>query len=140
MNISVVQLNHPGFVDTVARVLDDVDIEPKYLDLEITESIATKEAEHIPLVLKQLKVLGVCISIDDFGTEYSSLGRLKHLPIDRIKIDMQFVHGIETNTKDHEIIKVMIALAKSLDLKVIAERVETDGTGADDGDVGFKAG
>ncbi len=77
-------------------------------------------------MLSELKKLGVTIAIDDFGTEYSSLSRLKMLPIDRIKMAMQFVHGISANNKDEAILQVMIHLAKSLKLKVIAEGVETD--------------
>jgi len=76
-------------------------------------------------ILEQLRGLGVTISIDDFGTEYSSLSRLKMLPLDRIKLDMQFVRGIEEGEKDKAITKVIISLAKTLGIKVIAEGVET---------------
>jgi len=77
-------------------------------------------------VLEDLKTLGVTISIDDFGTEYSSLSRLKSLPVDRIKIDMQFVHGISMGNKDEAIAKIIIQLAKNLNMNVIAEGVETE--------------
>ena len=76
-------------------------------------------------ILNSLKAQGVTIAIDDFGIEYSSLSRLKHLPIDRMKIDIQFIRGIEADEKDREITKAIINLAKSMKLKVIAEGVET---------------
>ena len=82
--------------------------------------------DHIIEVLRRLKELGVSICIDDFGTGYSSLSRLKLLPVDRIKMDMQFVHGIEKNEKDRAISKVMITLAGNLKMKVTAEGVETE--------------
>ena len=97
------------------------------MELEITESTAIKESICIGEVLAKLKNIGVTIAIDDFGTEYSSLSRLKMLPIDRIKIDMQFTQGIETNEKDRAITMIIINLAKSLGLNVIAEGVETEG-------------
>ena len=84
-----------------------------------------KETEYIIESLKQLKQLGVKIAIDDFGTEYSSLNYIKQLPVDKIKIDISFIRGININYKDEAIIKVIISLAKNLGLKVIAEGVET---------------
>lgn len=125
VNLSIVQFSNPNFVNTVDRILKEADLSPKYLELEITESIATKEAAHVVDALTRLKQLGVSISIDDFGTEYSSLNRLKALPIDRIKIDMQFIQGIEGSEKDQAITKIIINLAKSLRLEVLAEGVET---------------
>ena len=125
VNLSVNQFRNPALVDSVDRILKETHLDPKYLELEITESIAIKEAGYIIDVLEHLKQLGLSISIDDFGTEYSSLSRLKNLPIDRIKIDMQFVQGIENSEKDRAITKIIINLAKSLGLKVIAEGVET---------------
>ena len=95
------------------------------MELEITENIIMKEPEYIIKSLKQLKQLGVKITIDDFGTEYSSLNYIKQLPVDRIKIAMPFIKGININHKDEAIIKVIIALAKNLELKVIAEGVES---------------
>ena len=125
VNLSAVQLNNPNFVDRVESIVKESNLAPRYLELEITESIATKEASHIISALNQLKEFGISISIDDFGTEYSSLSRLKALPIDRIKIDMQFIQGIEGCEKDQAITKVIIALAKGLGLEVVAEGVET---------------
>ena len=106
-------------------MLADTGLNPECLELEITESVANGNTENMVAILRQLKELGVSISIDDFGTEYSSLSRLKLLPVDRIKMDMQFVQGIESSEKDQAITKVIINLAKSLNIKVIAEGVET---------------
>lgn len=125
VNLSVIQFSNPRLVNTVERILQETGLSPKLLELEITESVATKGAVNIVDTLNRLKQLGVSISIDDFGTEYSSLNRLKELPIDRIKIDKQFIHGIEGNEKDQAITKVIINLAKGLGLEVLAEGVET---------------
>ena len=125
INISPVQFNNPDFAENLNQLLKEEGLSPKYLELEITESVATKESGHILNTLNKLKQLGVTISIDDFGREYSSLNRLKTLPVDRIKIDMQFVHGIEGSEKDQAITKVIINLAKNLGLEVLAEGVET---------------
>ena len=126
VNLSAVQFNNPGFVESVKSILEKSKLDPKYLELEVTESVATKESPNIISALNQFKEVGVLISIDDFGTEYSTLDRLKALPVDRIKIDMQFVQGIEGCEKDQAITKVIINLAKSLGLEVIAEGVETE--------------
>lgn len=125
VNLSINQFNDIRLVDSVENILKETGLNPKYLELEITESIAINEASYIIDILGSLKKLGVSISIDDFGTEYSSLSRLKTLPLDRIKIDMQFVQGIEGSEKDQAITKVIINLAKSLELEVVAEGVET---------------
>jgi len=125
VNVSVQQLRSRTFAQQVAGVLADSGLKPELLELEITESVANSGARGMVEILTHLKALGVSISIDDFGTEYSSLGRLKLLPIDRIKLDMQFVQGIEQSQKDRAIAQVIINLAKNLHLKVIAEGVET---------------
>lgn len=125
VNLSIVQFRNPNLVNRIVSILKESGLEPKYLELEITESVASKDSAQVQRTLKQLRDLGVTISIDDFGMEYSSLDRLKALPIDRIKIDMNFVQGIEINEKDQAITKIIINLAKSLGLKVLAEGVET---------------
>lgn len=127
VNISVIQLRNPKLCAVVSSILEETGLDPAWLELEITESAATRESDYIIGLLKRLKELGVTLSIDDFGTEYSSLSRLKMLPVDRIKMDMQFVRGIEGSDKDKAITMVIINLAKNLGLKVIAEGVETEG-------------
>jgi len=124
VNLSIVQFNDPNFVDKVGQIVEEAGLDPQYLELEVTESIATKEAIHVVDALDRLKQLGISISIDDFGTGYSSLNRLKSLPIDRIKIDMQFIQGIRGSEKDQAITKAIINLAKNLRLEVLAEGVE----------------
>lgn len=125
VNVSVHQLRNPNFVALIGDILEETGLNPKFLELEITESSAVNEEHYIIDVLNDLKKLGVSISIDDFGTKYSSLTRLKVLPIDRIKMDMQFVHGIEESDKDKAITKIIINIAQNLGIKVIAEGVET---------------
>jgi diguanylate cyclase (GGDEF)-like protein len=124
VNISANQLRNPRFAELVEQILAEYQLAPEYLELEVTESVAIREPAYIVALLNQLKNIGVQLSIDDFGTEYSSLSRLKQLPADRIKIDMQFVQGIDKSEKDRAISKVIINLAKSLHIKVIAEGVE----------------
>ncbi|MPM89003.1 putative signaling protein [bioreactor metagenome] len=124
VNVSVHQLRSPGFVSLVEKTLRDSGLEPRHLELEITESAATGSPEGVVQVLHQLKSLGVCLAIDDFGIQYSSLSRLKQLPVDRIKMDLQFIQGLEYNKKDREISMVIIHLARSLGLGVVAEGVE----------------
>lgn len=126
VNLSVEQFRHEQLVETVQNTLEETKMDPKYLELEITESIAMKGSNHMIDMLSQLKALGVTISIDDFGTEYSSLSRIKVMPIDRIKMDMNFVQSISQSSKDDAIVRIIIQLAKSLDLNVIAEGVETE--------------
>ncbi len=126
VNVSVNQLLNSDFVNTVKKVLEETGLESQYLELEITENIAIQESEFIIHVLSDLKALGVSLAIDDFGIEYSSLSRIKMLPVDRLKIDMHFTKGILNNEKDRIIVDVIIKLAKDLNLKVIAEGVEKE--------------
>lgn len=127
VNLSLVQFRNPLLVKTITKTLNKTGLDPKYLELEITESIAVEEGDSVIEVLHKLKDLGISIAIDDFGTEYSSLSRLKALPMDRIKIAMEFIHGItEEKSRDKVIAEIIIKLAKSLGLKVIAEGVETE--------------
>jgi diguanylate cyclase (GGDEF)-like protein len=126
VNVSVKQLLNSQFVNTVIQVLDETRLDPQYLELEVTENIAIQESEYMIGVLSRLKALGISLAIDDFGMEYSSLSRIKLLPIDRIKIDMHFISGIQNSQKDRAIVDVIIRLAKELKLSVIAEGVEKE--------------
>lgn len=125
VNLSIRQFQNNNIVNEVQSILTDTGFDPNYLELEITEGIAMQEQFQIIEELKLLREIGVHIAIDDFGTEYSSMNHLKQLPIDRIKIPIPFVHGIDMGPKDQAITKSIIVLAKSLGLKVIAEGVET---------------
>ena len=126
VNLSLGQFLNPNLVGIVESILKKTQMDPNFLELEITESIATYDADYIIGTLNRLKSLGVTISIDDFGTEYSSLSRLKIMPVDKIKIDMRFTQGIFRGSKDESIIKVMLQLGKIFGLKVLAEGVENE--------------
>ena len=125
MNLSARQFQQPDLVTQVKRALDDTGLPPSSLDLEITETHAMQNAEATILTLRELKRLGVRISIDDFGIGYSSLSYLKRLPIDTLKIDQSFVRDITTDPDDAAIATAVIALAHTLKLQVVAEGVET---------------
>lgn len=126
VNLSLEQFRSGKLETIVQNCLEKTGLEARYLELEITETIAMDDSPEVIQTLHQLKALGVGISIDDFGTEFSSLSRLKDLPVDSIKIDRPFIGGIGVNPKDEAIIAVMIHLAQKLGLRVIAEGVETE--------------
>lgn len=125
VNLSVEQFRSSNLERMIHHCLEVTGLEPQYLDLEITEGIAMKTSQYVVCQLYALKKLGVAISIDDFGTAFSSMSRLKDLPVDRLKIDRQFIWGIGENPRDEAVISVMIHLARELGLTVTAEGVET---------------
>lgn len=125
VNISLRQFMQKEFAHTVDRILKEAGIDAGYLELELTESIIMDNAETVIKILNELKQIGVRLAIDDFGTGYSSLIYLKHMPIDIIKIDQSFVRDMTVDSDDAAICDAIIKLAKSLDLEVIAEGVET---------------
>ena len=124
VNISVAQLNHPDVLDMLKRVLSNTQINPKFVDLEITESISMGDLDSNLALLHDIKKLGFSLSIDDFGTGFSSLNYLQKMPIDRLKIDQAFVRTSNTES-GREIVEMIIHLGRTLDLTVIAEGVET---------------
>jgi diguanylate cyclase (GGDEF)-like protein len=125
VTLSMEQFRNPNLVGMVAAEIEASGIDPKWLELEITESIAANEAEGTVDVMHALRALGVQIAIDDFGTEYSSLSRLKSLPVDRLKLDMMFVHGIGQDPRDEAVARTILRLAADLSLHTLAEGVET---------------
>lgn len=125
INLSSVQVIETGMAEEIEKIIQEVGLDPRYIELEITESMALRKKEEVVDIFKRFKDIGVSIAIDDFGTEHSSLSRLKLLPIDRIKIDMQFIQGLDHSEKDRTITKIMIGLAKDLGMNVLAEGVET---------------
>jgi EAL domain-containing protein (putative c-di-GMP-specific phosphodiesterase class I) len=125
VNLSALQFNHPKLIDMVREVLAQHSLEPRYLTLEITESTAMRDADTSLVILEQLHHMGVRISIDDFGTGYSSLLYLKRLPASELKIDRGFVRDLTHDTEDAAIIAAIVALGRALDLKIVAEGVET---------------
>ena len=124
INMSGKQFKQRNFVDLISDELKNSKLEPELLELELTESILL-QSEVTSSVLNEFDKLGVKLSIDDFGTGYSSLSYLKKLPISKLKIDQSFVHGISHDPSDEEIIKAIINMAHNLNIKVIAEGVET---------------
>ncbi|QNK60836.1 EAL domain-containing protein [Paenibacillus sp. PAMC21692] len=124
VNLSIRQFLQHDLASRIAEVLETTGLEPKYLDLEITESM-TIDVSHITRCLLEITNLGVGISVDDFGTGYSSFHYLKNFPIDRLKIDRSFVRDIQQDPSDAEIVAAIIAMAHNLNIQVIAEGVET---------------
>jgi len=125
VNISGMQFRQPDFLEMVGKIIRETGIEPESLELEFTESVVMEHADKTINTLRALKNMGLGLSIDDFGTGYSSLSYLKHFPIDRIKIDRSFVADLAHNSDDAAIVEAIIFLAHSLNLKVVAEGVET---------------
>ncbi len=126
VNLSGRQFQSADVVELVRVVLRETGLPARYLELELTESIVMEQAEQAIATLDALKALGVRLSIDDFGTGYSSLAYLKRFPIDKLKIDRSFVHGLADDPNDREIAATIIAMARSLNLDVLAEGVETE--------------
>jgi diguanylate cyclase (GGDEF)-like protein/PAS domain S-box-containing protein len=125
VNLSARQFRHPELVPQVAQVLEETELAPELLELEITETIAMHDVGGSQKTLRELKALGVRITLDDFGTGYSSLSYLKTFPIDSLKIDRSFIQDITTSKSDVAIAVASIAFAHGLDLRAIAEGVET---------------
>ncbi|PHS72802.1 MAG: GGDEF domain-containing protein [Cycloclasticus sp.] len=126
VNVSAVQLDQNDYVENVLNAIKRHDIKPNLLKLELTESMLLADIEAIIDKMTQLKQNGISFSLDDFGTGFSSLQYLKRLPIDQLKIDQSFVRDIEHDEQDRSIVQTIIAMAKGLNLDVIAEGVETD--------------
>lgn len=125
VNVSVQQFSRDNFLESVQRILAQTGVDPRRLELEITESLLMKDVAETTACLKRFRQAGIALSIDDFGTGYSSLGYLRRFPIDALKIDRSFVKDLEKNDDAAAICAAIIALARELKLKVIAEGVET---------------
>ncbi|TAK75718.1 MAG: GGDEF domain-containing response regulator [Gammaproteobacteria bacterium] len=124
VNVTAQQFIHQNLVEVVSKILHDTQLNPEYLELELTENVIVSNIEVLNTI-GELKKLGVTIAIDDFGTGYSSLSYLKKIPLDRLKIDSSFVQHIKSPSDDEVIIRAIIAMAKNLNLEVLAEGVET---------------
>ncbi len=125
VNISAVEFRHKDFLECVALILKETGLAPRYLELELTESILMHDAEASITELQALKGMGLQLAIDDFGTGYSSLSYLKRFPIDTLKIDQSFVRDIATDADDATIVSAVIGMGRNLRQRVIAEGVET---------------
>jgi len=126
VNVSAVQFRQAGFCELIRRVLHETGLAPQYLELELTESLLLSNADVMFSVLQELKAMGLKLAIDDFGTGYSSLSYLKQFPVGKLKIDRSFIRDIAVNPDDAAITTAITSLAKSLNLKVIAEGVEDE--------------
>jgi EAL domain-containing protein (putative c-di-GMP-specific phosphodiesterase class I) len=125
VNISAIELRDPDFLDHVCAALRESRLEPRYLELELTESVLMQHAEPTAFVLQALRDIGVRIAIDDFGTGYSSLSYLQKFPVDTLKVDRSFIHEISFNPDYAPIVSAVISMGKSLNHRVVAEGVET---------------
>jgi len=125
VNITPKQFAQPDLATQIGEILQQTGIDPSCLDLEITETIAMADVSHSSVALAQLKALGTRLSIDDFGTGYSSLSRLQRFPVDTLKIDRAFISRMDSDLETYEIVRIIVMLAHSLGLKVVAEGVET---------------
>ena len=126
VNVSEIQLRDEGFCDLVHRVLNETGLAPEHLELELTESLLLSSDGVPSRVLKTLGKMGVLLAIDDFGTGYSSLGYLRDLPVRKLKIDRSFVRDLPDRKEGATLIEAMLSMARSLNLQVTAEGVETD--------------
>ncbi|MBR8833034.1 MAG: EAL domain-containing protein [Stigonema ocellatum SAG 48.90 = DSM 106950] len=124
VNLSPKQFRQPKLVDTVARILEQTGLEPHFLELEITETTAIADLEFTRTVLNELEKMGVHLSIDDFGTGHSSLSRLQLLPLHNLKIDRSFIQALTTDPRVAHIVTAIVALGRSLGLRLTAEGVE----------------
>lgn len=126
VNFSVRQFRHAAMVETVDRGIRETGVDPRWLDIELTESSIMKNPESVASSLEELKRLGILVSVDDFGTGYSSLAHLKRLPIDVIKVDQSFVRNVTADANDAAIAAAIVTMAHALGMRVIAEGVETE--------------
>ncbi|SDD49995.1 diguanylate cyclase (GGDEF) domain-containing protein [Paenibacillus sp. UNCCL117] len=126
VNLSAKHFGHGNLVDTIRRILEETGLEPRYVCLEITESVFIKQTDSVIESLTQLREMGIEISIDDFGTGYSSLNQLQRLPVTVVKLDRTFIQDLDQDEKKSAIVKAVIELAHSMGLKVVAEGIETE--------------
>ena len=125
VNVSAIELRDENFLEGFYRILSETRMDPRCLELELTESVLMKHAESAASILQTLREQGVQVAIDDFGTGYSSLSYLRKFPIDALKIDQSFVSQVTSTADDRSIVTAVISMARSLNLRVVAEGVET---------------
>jgi len=125
VNVSAVQMAEENFVTLVGTCLDKYELAPKYLELEVTETMVLNDIDIMLEKINELATMGIKISIDDFGTGYSSFSYIKQLPASTLKLDMEFIKDIPAKKEDMAVVDGMIVLAHNLGMKVVAEGVET---------------
>jgi EAL domain-containing protein (putative c-di-GMP-specific phosphodiesterase class I) len=126
VNVSPIQFRQQGFRELVRDVLDETGLDPKYLELELTESLLLSSADFMFSLIQELKDMGVMLAIDDFGTGFSSLGYLRQFKVNRLKIARSFIQDVSVDTDDAAITTAIINMAKALNLSVLAEGVENE--------------
>ncbi len=124
VNLSAKQFRDPFLTDYVTEMIKEYGIDPSYLELEITETVAIEDVKYAIRTIEKLKSFGIVFSLDDFGTGYSSLNYLKQLPIDNLKIDKSFMEAVTVDNEDRKIVETIISLAQALNMLVVAEGVE----------------
>lgn len=125
VNVSALQFDDPDFIPSVYRALDDFGVDPRLLELEITESAAVADADRVARIMWPLRNRGVRLAIDDFGTGHSNFTSLTRLPFDVFKIDQQFVRALSTDSQAPAIVEMILAMAEALGQETVAEGVET---------------
>jgi EAL domain-containing protein (putative c-di-GMP-specific phosphodiesterase class I) len=130
VNVSASQLLQADFVDRIAALIDEHELAPNTLGLEVTEETLATGSKHAPILLRELRDAGVALAIDDFGSWYSALGTLGELPIDAVKLDQPFVRGVGSDLENDSIVSSVIALAHAHGVRVVAEGVESWSEGA----------
>jgi EAL domain-containing protein (putative c-di-GMP-specific phosphodiesterase class I) len=125
VNLSAIELEHPDLIESIKDVIARTGIAPQRLVLEVTETLLVKDAERGAETVQQLRDLGVQLALDDFGTGYSSLSYLRNLPLDSLKIAREFVEGLVVSDHDAAFVRLIVGLAKTIGLKVVAEGIET---------------
>jgi len=125
VNVSAVELRSKEFVAGVAEILAETGFDPRFLELELTETFLMQESKSTDIVLQALKQLGVTLALDDFGTGYSSLSYMRRFPVDTLKVDRSFVRDLITDAADAGVVSAVIQMGKSLQMRVVAEGVET---------------
>jgi EAL domain-containing protein (putative c-di-GMP-specific phosphodiesterase class I) len=126
VNISAIEFRNENFLERINSVLSDTGLDPKSLELELTEGVLMKHVDSTTFILAALRATGVSLAIDDFGTGYSSLSYLRKFPIDTLKIDQSFIRQITTSPDETSIVTAVIGIGRSLELRVVAEGVETE--------------
>ncbi len=126
VNLSAKQFRDPFLIDYVTDMINEYGIDPAYLELEITETVAIEDVNYAVKTIEKLKQFGILFSLDDFGTGYSSLNYLKKLPVDNLKIDKSFMEAVTVDNEDKKIVETIISLAQALNMLVVAEGVEED--------------
>ena len=126
VNLSAKEFRQDQLIESISQILNDVQVDPKYVTLELTERIAMVDEKETLLRLKQLKEYGIQTSIDDFGTGYSSLAYLSIFPIDTLKVPREFTQLADHRPEERAIVSTILSLANTLNLSVVAEGIETE--------------